>query len=578
MTSIRLIAGAMLATPFLVPQAALADLSVADAWAEIVAQSEAMGQSLTAGSETAGDGELVLTDVTVAYEIEGMSATGTIPEVRLVETDDGAVRMTMSDSFDMEAIQTISPAYAPSFDLAMDMTIGLPGAETLISEEGDMVTTEFTAPTMTTSMTSSRPDDEEEDADATAQEDATDAPQRDDSGEEGATGDDMSGDDTAGDDTAGDDMAGADELDPYLSDEFDPMAGYSQDLEFEMTDVSGSYTTPRLREEGAEGALDGKMQIGALTFTSVSESELMPGPATLEMTAEDSEVVFSGPMAQFGSAQNMAAMIAGDGVLKLNYTLSNGTTNYEMSGGGTRIDSTFDAATLAFQAGGGNMDYDTNVSGLSIRGDAPVPDAGEITVDVADATFGASLDLPEEGETTGPVSYDVSVSGVEGNPMAFAMMGVPALTDAVEDPSLSFEVAGTTMMATDVMLELMEADMDEEPQQPMGEPPFEVGTTTIDTLKLSFGGAELTGSGEFESREGAVPGTPPVTGQADIVITGLQGLLGKLTDAGVIDGNQAGFVTMMTGMFATPAGDDRLESEIVIDEDGAVTANGQRIQ
>jgi hypothetical protein len=59
---------------------------------------------------------------------------------------------------------------------------------------------------------------------------------------------------------------------------------------------------------------------------------------------------------------------------------------------------------------------------------------------------------------------------------------------------------------------------------------------------------------------------------------GINGLVDKLIQMGLIPEDQAMMPRMMLGMFATPVGDDMLTSTIEVNAEEYVLANGQRLR
>jgi hypothetical protein len=111
-------------------------------------------------------------------------------------------------------------------------------------------------------------------------------------------------------------------------------------------------------------------------------------------------------------------------------------------------------------------------------------------------------------------------------------------------------------------------------------PPAEVEALDIEELRLSLAGAEFTGTGAFTFDYDVTgpmgPGSPAPEGRLDLRLEGAQRLLETLVGMGILPEDQAMMVRMMTGMIARPApeGGDALVSEITVEPDGTVLANG----
>ena len=111
--------------------------------------------------------------------------------------------------------------------------------------------------------------------------------------------------------------------------------------------------------------------------------------------------------------------------------------------------------------------------------------------------------------------------------------------------------------------------------------PGEVNGVQITELTIRGAGAEITGDGAFTFDNTDLltfDGFPRPEGQATFAINGINGLVDKLIQIGLIPEDQAMMPRMMLGMFATPVGDDMLTSTIEVNAEGQVLANGQRLR
>jgi len=115
-----------------------------------------------------------------------------------------------------------------------------------------------------------------------------------------------------------------------------------------------------------------------------------------------------------------------------------------------------------------------------------------------------------------------------------------------------------------------------------GEAPAELHFITINDITLSAAGAEITGGGEFtfdNSDLETFNGMPAPSGFFEMRLVGLNGLLDRLIQMGIMPQDQAMGMRMMFGLFARPAdGEDTMISTIEVKSDGSVFANGQQIK
>ena len=114
-----------------------------------------------------------------------------------------------------------------------------------------------------------------------------------------------------------------------------------------------------------------------------------------------------------------------------------------------------------------------------------------------------------------------------------------------------------------------------------GPPPIEVDQVSIDNLRISAAGADVSALGamtfdwtDFQT----IPGVPRPEGEVTLNINGANALMDNLVAMGLLPEDQLMMPRMMMGMFATPVGDDMLQSVIEVNSQGHILANGQRLQ
>lgn len=136
-------------------------------------------------------------------------------------------------------------------------------------------------------------------------------------------------------------------------------------------------------------------------------------------------------------------------------------------------------------------------------------------------------------------------------------------------------------MSTQMKVDLI----DQAEKEQLGQPPKvtpEFTAATIKSLFLSFGGATLTGTGDFALKGGFIaPASPPPTpiGTAEFKATGVNQLLENLIALGLIPKDQETGIRFGLAMVAKPgAAPDELVSSIEAKEDGQILINGQRVK
>ncbi len=217
------------------------------------------------------------------------------------------------------------------------------------------------------------------------------------------------------------------------------------------------------------------------------------------------------------------------------------------------------------------MAYDVAYNGLDITVSGSQIPFPQVTAK-ADSV-GTKLAMPvQETDMAAPFALRLAFEGLAVGEEIWSMIDPAAILP--RDPAtLIVDLAGTGRWMIDIFDE--QAMMDVETS---GETPGQLETVDINELKLSIGGAELTGNGAFKIDNADVTtfeGMPRPEGSASLRLVGGNGLLENLTKMGLVPEDQVMMVRMMTGMFAKPgAGPDELLSEIAVDSSGKVLING----
>ena len=255
---------------------------------------------------------------------------------------------------------------------------------------------------------------------------------------------------------------------------------------------------------------------------------------------------------------------------------STGATDYSFSFS--------DGANTGEGTGGsasGEMAFSMDRTQMSYSGSAQEP---RLSLSAATMPFPVELTMAEYG-------YDLTVPlAATEEPADFGLrLSLTDLTvnDAVwslfdpqgalpRDPAtLALDLSGTGRLFFDAM--------DPEQAQAMteAEVPGEIHSLTLEDFTLRAAGVEATGEGAFTFDNTDLEtfgGFPAPTGSASLRVSGANALIDDLIAMGVLPQEQAMGARMMLGLFASPVGDDQLESTIEITEEGQIFANGQRLQ
>ena len=145
------------------------------------------------------------------------------------------------------------------------------------------------------------------------------------------------------------------------------------------------------------------------------------------------------------------------------------------------------------------------------------------------------------------------------------------------DPiSLKIDLRGALLLLTDIF----SSDVSESALNDLKEV-VQVVSLSLKHLLISGFGAEVAVQGEFEFDNqdlNTFQGMPRPVGKAKVKLTGINRFLEKAVKMGLIGSQQAMGLQMTIGMFAEQTGNDIMQTELEIEKNGAVFANGQRLR
>ncbi|MDJ0995322.1 MAG: DUF2125 domain-containing protein [Dinoroseobacter sp.] len=221
--------------------------------------------------------------------------------------------------------------------------------------------------------------------------------------------------------------------------------------------------------------------------------------------------------------------------------------------------------------GAGRALYGAGVSGLELdiaSPDMPFP----INITADEMAFRAEGPMLA-GDEPQPFATALNLAGLRVPDALWSMIDPNALLP--RDPAaLSLQLSGLVQLDRDF------SDPDFADSQT---PPGDLLALALERLDLAIAGAEATASGNFAMDPDGppmMPGMPAASGQLNIEMRGVTGLLQNLTTLGILDPANAMGAQMMLGMIAQPSpdGSDTLTSVIELGADGSITANGTRIR
>jgi hypothetical protein len=342
-------------------------------------------------------------------------------------------------------------------------------------------------------------------------------------------------------------------------------------------DISGSVTLTGVEGRNTRGGGDMPSVEGAFTAAEIAAAFVGTDPETggtfdFSMSAADVSSTSSGTLSTlYAATDDLGAMIedgfavrgeGGTGPVSLTLVTEGMPESFSLDAGMTGTSGTF-------RIDGERMEYDFGFEGTAFT------------------ASGSEIPFPQVTGGLGALRTLISVPSTPTDE-AQAMDLTVALRDLTlgEEIWSLFDPAGQlprdpATLVVDLGGQMrMLTDMFSEEAMMSGEAPAEVTALDIEELRLALAGALLTGEGGFTFDYDAPgpfgPGSPAPDGGVNLRLEGGQGLLETLVGMGLLPEEQAMMVRMMTGMVARPApeGGDVLLSDITVQPDGTVLANG----
>jgi len=318
----------------------------------------------------------------------------------------------------------------------------------------------------------------------------------------------------------------------------------SYDLSAEAIEIAMSAEDPQ-----GDGTFD--LSVGAQSLASQFEGTL---PATIAPGTPLSDAMAAGLR---GSGSYGAQAID----FGMDLTGKGGTTSVAGSAAGGMVDFGLDPAGLR---------YRTGLTGLAVAASGagiPVPD---LQFSMAEYALGLTMPLVKS-DTPSDFGFLLRLVDLVVSDDVWALVDPQAALP--RDPAtLILDTTGKVTLFHDLT----------SPEAERAPVPGQVEQVTIDALQLKAMGADLTGTGAFafdNADTATFPGFPRPFGTADLLLTGGNALLDRLTALGFVPAEQVFMVRAIMAMVATPgAGPDTLTSRLEITPDARILANGQRLR
>lgn len=501
---------------------ALADVTPEEVWQAWVDYYQASGYTVTEGSRDLAGETLTLKDVKFDMTVENATTNVVVPQVTLQATGDGKVRTVYADEITFATDSEIPAEEGEEAEkFGAKATISMPGNETVTSGSKEDMTHVMTLPTMKITL-----------------DEVT-------SGEETPP---MTGSFTLTNSTA----------------TVHSVAGEGGKYDTGMTSEKGEFALNVGDDD------EGKMNLTG-TIADIAMEGAAVGLANMAEAQTNLAAALNGGLAVSGSLKAGKSDMAFDFAQPANQ--AEGIEEQSSKGTGT-----FEGFDLAFSMSKDGLGYQVNSDKSAMEvtsSDIPFP--------IAYAMEGSSFDVQfpvSKSDEPAPFKMAYSVNGLTIGDALWDLFD--AGKQLPRDPaSIDLDVTGTLKVLKDLLDPTVidsEGGEFSETGEYVPEPaPVEPVEVTINQFAVSAVGAKITASGTLApSAEGSMDA--PV-GKIDARYEGVNALLDKLGNAGLVPQDQIGGIRMMLTMFARPAdGDDVLTTEVEFKEGGSVFANGQQLR
>ncbi len=499
----------------LMSQAAFADVTPAQVWQDWQDLGASYGQTLTPENVDDQGGVIVVTGLAIAYAKEGVTAAGTIDELRFTDQGDGTVKITLSDSYPLSV--TVPPEEAGGDPTTISMQIDQPGL--VITAAGDDTETsyDFAGPSVAISLTGIE-GVETEAVDLTAVATLTNI--------------------------AGKYIFAPDGEKRSLNSSFS--------ADSLTVDVAGSDPDPTPSTDGsASGPSSGKVKFTMADITGTTNGTLLDAAAMADMAAA------------------LKAGFATDG------SFTAGATTYDIditdATGNTKITGTGATTGLAFAMNDQRLAYSGTATGVSTTMTSPELPFPSVTLSYAEAGFDFLMPV-SPSDTPADFTFMTKLVDFTISDDVWDMFD-PAKQLPRDPATIIIDTKGTATLKTNIF---DSAAMEAAGATPPGE--LNSLDVTELRAKFAGAELTGSGAFTFDNTDlTTYQGMPAPTGKLDLKLTGGNTLMDKLVAMGLLPEDQVMGFRMMLSMFANATGEDELSSTLEFKDKGFF-ANGQRLQ
>lgn len=293
---------------------------------------------------------------------------------------------------------------------------------------------------------------------------------------------------------------------------------------------------------------------GAADNLTTSSIVRMPNGADLSDLADALARGYQASGAITGDKRNMTVAVVSP----------SGDMTFEVGTGPSQLTYAMSEKGLEFEGRSSDMQMSSQLASL------PFP------IDVTLGGSSVSFNMPVTvSKTAQPYGFGFGLNQLELSDVIWGLFDPNATLDR-SPMTVDVELGGTAVLGADIFDPKFLADEDLDDLN-FGE--FKVAA--IKKLFIQALGGSISAEGSFEldnSDYDTFDGFPRPEGTAQISFEGINGVIDSLIAAGLVPQEQAMGGRMMLGLFTRPVGDDKMVTDIEIDEKAHVYANGQRLR
>ena len=318
--------------------------------------------------------------------------------------------------------------------------------------------------------------------------------------------------------------------------------------------------------EGDEGKtadveLDATFRMGRMTADGSLDEPGDENPAALTLDLKELSLSLDGAFPGGFDEGDFGAAVAGGTRMAFGLDLAEGSYDIHSTAPDEtfRIANTFTAASAAISLGpdGAALRISQGPTTGSVS-TANLP--GPVDVSLGGLTFNiVAPGLPEKGP--GPVEATIALSDFAASEAVWALFD-PGKVLPRDPLSLLVDVRGTATAMENIFVE----------DRPTDDIPLLFDKLDRIEVALNGLGADVKGSGTLTFAGDTPPQTP--IGKLAFTLTGVQGVIGKLSTLGVLDPEALLGARGAIGMFTRATGSDVLQSHIEFRPEGTILVNG----